>query len=103
MEKIFGKMAVLVLLALLTCCGGNDTSPLSQQARKRGVNAAKELAAIEATDTFAIQKALVEAASLRSQYLLKDDSIAAKDFDAAFLEYLQRHKPQLAKTLKGGK
>ena len=103
MKKRFGKIAVLLLLALVASCGGKETSPLSQQAKQRAVKAAKNVEAIESTDTFAIQEALVEAAALRSQYLLKDDSIAAGDFDEAFMNHLRKHRPDLAKALKGGK
>ena len=103
MKKKFGKITALILLGVVAGCGGDATSPLSQQAKQRAVKAAKEVVAIDATDTFAVQQALVEAAALRSQYLLKDDSIAARDFDNAFMEYLGRHNPQLAKSLKGGK
>ncbi len=103
MKKRFGKIAVLILLALVASCGGKETSPLSQQAKQRAVKAAKNVEAIELADTFAIQQALVEAAGLRSQYLLKDDEIAARDFDEAFMSHLQKHRPELAKALKGGK
>ena len=98
-----GKLAAVAMLALLAGCGGKATSPLSQQAKQRAVKAAKNVEAIDPTDTFAIQQALVEAAGLRSQYLLKDDSIAARDFDEAFLIHLQKNNPSLAKALKGGK
>ena len=103
MKKKFGKIAALVLLGVIAGCGGKATSPLSLQAKQRAVKAAKNVEAIEATDTFAIQQALVEAAGLRSQYLLKDDSIAAQDFDEAFMNHLRKNRPDLAKALKGGK
>lgn len=103
MKKNIGKLAIVAMLALLACCGGKATSPLSQQAKQRAVKAAKNVEAIDPTDTFAIQQALVEAAGLRSQYLLKEDEIAAGDFDEAFMNHLQNHRPDLAKALKGAK
>ena len=103
MKKRFGKIAALILLGMVAGCGGRATSPLSQQAKQRAVKAAKNVEAIELADTFAIQQALVEAAGLRSQYLLKDDSIAAQDFDEVFMNHLRKHRPELAKALRGGK
>ena len=104
MKKMnIGNLAVVAMVALLAGCGGKATSPLSQQAKQRAVKAAKNVEAIESTDTFAIQEALVEAAALRSQYILKDDNIAAEDFDEAFMTHLQTHRPDLAKVLKGSK
>ncbi len=92
----------LICLALITATTfscGKKTSPYSAEAKKRAVQAAEALIAVDHTDTFAIQSSLLAAEATRSEYIIMDDTIAAGDFDRSFRETLNQKDPELAKAI----
>lgn len=93
----FSITLLLAGVLLLASCG--KTSPNSDEAKARASQAAKELMAVEPTDTFAMQRCILNAVAVRSEYLIKGDSIAAYDFDCAFQEAIVKQAPSLAASL----
>lgn len=92
-------LAAMALLALSACHKQPATSPRSGEARQRAVEAAVNVAGLNTADTLAVQRALVQAASGRGTYELMGDTIAASDYDEAFLDTLSKLNPQLAQQI----
>lgn len=92
-----------LLMAAAACsiaasCGRGE-SPHSAQARNDAVQEAKLLLQTDTADTFALQRDLLHAESVRSRYLLMGDTAAATDFDEALRDMVRRKSPKLAKKL----
>ena len=73
---------------MLTACGEHK-SPLDAEARDSGMRAAAALAAVDHTDTMAMERAVMDAKAKQSVYALKRDSAAVRAFDEAFRAYLK--------------
>lgn len=96
-----GRMRLLPVLAMamaLACCG-KQGSAHSAQARSEAVQEAKQLLQADTTDTFALQRSLLHAESVRSKYVIMGDTVAARDFDQALREVVVRKSPKLARKL----
>lgn len=98
MKKLIHVALAVAALFTLNACGPK-TSPYSQEARARAVKAAHNLIAVDHADTFALQKSILSAGAVRSEYLIIDDTIAAGDFDHAFQEEVTRKDPRLAAAI----
>lgn len=98
MKHLVYVMAALMALCSATGCGKKQ-SENSVKAQVQAVDAVKRIAAIDSTDTMALQSELLKAEALRSQYVVDGDSIAAADFDDTFRETLIQKAPKLAKLL----
>ena len=98
MRKILHIFSAALFMGLAWSCG-DKTSPNSAQARAQARQAAATVLAIERADTFAMQEALLEASAKRSEYEIMGDTIAAGDFNRAFLDTIAKVDPQLAKEL----
>lgn len=79
---------ILVAVVMLTACGEHK-SPLDAEARDSGMRAAAALAAVDHTDTMAMERAVMDAKAKQSVYALKRDSAAVRAFDEAFRAYLK--------------
>ena len=79
---------ILVAVVMLTACGEHK-SPLDAEARDSGMRAAAALAAVDYTDTMAMERAVMDAKAKQSVYALKRDSAAVRAFDEAFRAYLK--------------
>lgn len=79
---------ILVAVVMLTACGEHK-SPLDAEARDSGMRAAAALAAVDHTDTLAMERAVMDAKAKQSVYALKRDSAAVRAFDEAFRAYLK--------------
>lgn len=89
--------ALALLLALAAC--GKGESPGDAQARAEAVQEAKLLLETDTTDTFALQRDLLHAESVRSKYVIKGDTAAAAAFDQSLREVVARKNPKLARKL----
>lgn len=98
MKKLLYAVFVTATLTALNACGPK-TSPYSQEAKDRAVKAAQELLAVDRVDTLAMQRSLLSASAIRSEYLIIDDTIAAGDFDRAFQEAVMKKDPKLAAAI----
>ena len=88
-------IAAMALCAVVSC--GKKKSPHSAEAQSRAIDMAHEVAKTSLTDTMAMQSVLIKAQSIKSEYQLAGDSLAADDFDATFRENLKKEAPQVAK------
>ena len=79
---------ILVAVVMLTACGEHK-SPLDAEARDSGMRAAAALAAVDHTDTLAMERAVMDAKAKQSVYALMRDSAAVRAFDEAFRAYLK--------------
>ncbi len=97
MKKIF--LTLSLILALAACGSGEGQSPRSEQAREEGVAAATRLVATDHGDTLAMQEAILGARATASKYMILDDTVALREFDEAFHNYLKEKDHQLAKEI----
>jgi len=97
MNKHF--IITMVVAALVLCSCAEKKSPLDAQARDRGTRAAAALIAVDHTDTLALQRAILDAKAVQSEYVFKRDSLAVKAFDEAFMVYLQQYDEPLYKAI----
>ncbi len=77
-------MAVLIMVGCT-----QEKSPLDAEARDSGMRAAAALAAVDHTDTMAMERAVMDAKAKQSAYALQRDSAAVRAFDEAFRSYLK--------------
>ena len=77
-------MAVLIMVGCT-----QEKSPLDAEARDSGMRAAAALAAVDHTDTMAMERAVMDAKAKQSAYALQRDSAALRAFDEAFRSYLK--------------
>lgn len=83
---------------MLTACGEHK-SPLDAEARDSGMRAAAALAAVDHTDTMAMERAVMDAKAKQSVYALKRDSAAVRAFDEAFRAYLKEQDRPLYNSI----
>lgn len=89
---------VAVVMIILAACGSSG-SEYEEEARQRAIVAAQVLVASNHDDTIQMERIILDAKSIQSEYLLKGDTIAAQAFDNAFQEYVTANDPQLAKEI----
>lgn len=89
---------VTVVMIILAACG-NSGSEYEEEARQRAIVAAQVLVASNHDDTIQMERIILDAKSIQSEYLLKGDTIAAQAFDNAFQEYVTANDSQLAKEI----
>ena len=97
MKKIFLPVTTLLFLCAFSC--GPKESPLSKEAKEKGVVSAQVFLNVDTADEMALQKSLLDAKVVESHYRLIKDTLAANDFEEAFLSYVKAHNAQLASRL----
>lgn len=99
------KHAALIFSCLLALSAagcsqsGGSGSLLSEEARDRAVNAAQALLDCDSTNIMQLQDRLMNANSIRSEYLLIGDTAAADTFDTTFKQYVKFHSKSLAQEI----
>lgn len=85
------------LLALSAAgCAQSEGSILCDEARNRAIDAAQALLSCDSTNIMQLQDKLLNARSIRSEYLLIGDTAAADTFDIAFKQYVRHNGKNLA-------
>lgn len=88
----------LLLVVFFGSCNSNKKEIL-QEARNRGMKAAQALVITDHDNIIKLESAILEAKACQSEYLLMGDTLAAREFDNAFREYVKVHDEILAKEL----
>ena len=89
-----------MLLLAVVACGGNS-QPDAQQgmspdsAEAKGHEAAWIVAHTDHADTMALQQAILEAKAIQSQWAMKGDSAAVRDFEEGFAQHLMTNDTSL--------
>lgn len=91
-------IGILFMATFVVACN-SQKSQLIQEAREQGLRAAQALVATEHDNIIKMEGAILEAKACQSKYLLMGDTLAAREFDTAFREYLKIHDELLAKEL----
>lgn len=101
----------MICLVVVGCSCGRSEDKATQEkadsianvsineAKRMGVTAAATIAVSDTTDTLDMQRAIVDAYATRSQMMLEGKERAAKAFDKALKEELQRLNPALANEI----
>ncbi len=102
------KIALLCLAAIaLASCGNSEEQKSSKEPVKPDIkeidslasSAAKRIASIEITDTFALQGAIMEARAERSAYAIKGDRESALAYDSILHVELSKLNKELCNTI----
>ncbi len=103
------KIALYCLVAMaLAGCGGNKEKEDTYNAQARpdfkeidstATAAARRIAAVEITDTFAMQGAVMEARAERSTYAIKGDREGALAYDSVLRAQLSKLNKTLCDTI----
>lgn len=88
----------LALLLCLAACGSNadDTSTLLKH---QAQTAAQEVIKAAPNGEWELEKALLEAKAIQSQYAIAGDDAAAAEFDNIFRQYIKEHNDTLANRI----
>ncbi len=94
-------LAATAVLALAAC----RHSPHADEARQRASEAAAKVVGTNPTDTLAMQRSILDAKAVQSEYALMGDSVAVEIFDEEFQKYVAEHNARLAGQMfnDGGK
>lgn len=96
-ELLFKGMLVMALCYGVAC--SDNKSEYEYEARERAVEAAKELIRSNRHDVNEMERIILKAKAVQSEYLLRGDTVAAQAFDASYKEYMQINAPALAQEL----
>lgn len=85
-----------MLAVLAVACGGSE---YIEEARERAIVAAQALINSNHNDVMEMERLVLDAKAIQSEYILKGDTLAAKAFDTSFQNYVIANDSQLAKEL----
>ena len=94
--------SALLLVALATACSGASQRQANHVAEAEGRKAAEAVLAIdtvEPVDSFALERAILEAKAVQSRYISAGNQEAADNFHRAFSTIIGERKPDLAQQL----
>ena len=86
--------AMLALFAI--ACGGSE---YVEEAKERAIVAAQALVNSNHDNVMEMERLILEAKAIQSEYLLRGDTVAAQAFDTSFQVYVTANDPQLAKEI----
>lgn len=89
---------VTVVMIILAACGSSG-SEYVEEAKERAVVAAQALVNSNHDNIMEMERLILDAKAIQSEYILKGDTVAAKAFDTSFQEYVTANDPQLAKEI----
>lgn len=98
LRAILSKVALVLILCYSVACSDNR-SEYEYEARERAVEAAKELIRSNRQDMSEMERVILKAKAVQSEYMLKGDTVAAQAFEASYKEYMQTNAPALAQEL----
>ena len=87
----------MAALLVMVACG--SSSSYEETARVRAVEAAKKVIATPHDNMNKMERILLEAKAVQSEYIMIGDTIAANAFDVAFREYIVANDQELANEL----
>lgn len=92
-------LIVLIIAAFAGSCSDNEKSEGSNEARLKGIQVAKEIVEHSDTTRLALEGMIIETVAIKSEYLAKGDTVAAKSFQKSFEGYIKKKNRKLAKQL----
>lgn len=95
MKRICYMGFVLCVLAVASCGGAHDEASPDSEAGRLGAQAAAVVVATDHADTMALQQAILEAKAIQSQWVMKGDSTAVRDFEEGFAQHLMTNDTSL--------
>lgn len=102
-SRIFTRTALWVaMIAIVTACSPKKEekpSPLLGKAVETATLAAEKLVQTDHNDTMAMQKCILEAKTMQTEFQVADDTAAINAFNRTFKKYLQENDPSLAKEI----
>lgn len=104
-------LSLLIAFTLASCSSsgeGNDSAAAADSAEvfdpvqvtNEARTAARRLADVPATDTMAMQDALLRARAEQSRYVSAGDKAMAEVYDTAFIHTLRAVRPDIAATIE---
>ena len=95
MKRICYMGFVLCVLAVASCGGAHSKASPDSDAERLGAQAAAAVIATDHADTMALQQAILEAKAIQSQWGMKGDSVAVRDFEEGFAQHLMANDTSL--------
>ena len=83
-------------VALVSCSGGSADDFDETQVRQQAARAAVIIANSHGSDTLEMQRAIVAADAMRSDYIVKGQQRAAEFFDQVLADSLKARDPEMA-------
>ncbi|MGM9802883.1 MAG: hypothetical protein ACI308_01760 [Muribaculaceae bacterium] len=93
--------ALLLVLSVLSCSGSSQRRQKSEAAAE-ALRAARAVLAVDTVvpvDSFALERAILEAKALQARYDTAQNQEASRIFDRVFSEVIMREAPGLAHAL----
>ncbi len=99
------KAQILLAAAAVLVLGACRHSPHADEARQRAGEAAAKVVGTDPADTLAMERSILDAKAVQSEYALMGDSVAVEIFDEEFKKYVTEHNARLAGQMfdNGGK
>lgn len=100
------KLIIVALVAIVFASSCSEQSKKNKEARECAHQVVEMVLAVDTVqpvDSFALERAILMAKAVESEYVLSGDKEAAEAFREAFEEALSERKPDLAAQLFGTK
>ena len=100
------KLIIVALVAIVFATSCSEQSKKNKEARECARQVVEMVLAVDTVqpvDSFALERAILMAKAVESEYALSGDKEAAEAFREAFEEALSERKPDLAAQLFGTK
>lgn len=97
-QKVINIAILLLATASIAGCRPH-VSEYEEEAKARAVSAAQALIATDHNDTILMERMILDAKAIQSEYILAGDTVAAQVFDTAFKEYMLANDGDLAKDM----
>lgn len=100
------KLTIVALVAIVFATSCSEQSKKNKEARECARQVVEMVLAVDTVqpvDSFALERAILMAKAVESEYVLSGDEEAAEAFREAFEETLSERKPDLAAQLFGAK
>ena len=92
--------SALLLVALATACSGPSQRQANHEAEgRKAAEAVLAIDTVEPVDSFALERAILEAKAVQSRYISAGNQEAADNFHRAFSTIIGERKPDLAQQL----
>ena len=92
----------IAVIAIATACSPKKEekpSPLLGKAEETAKLAAEQLVQTNHSDTLALQRCILEAKTMQTEFQVANDTAAVNAFNRAFKKYLQENDPSLAREI----
>lgn len=95
MKKSVLMIIVIVFITSSCSCKSKE----KELARQKGIEAAARLINIDKDNQMALQKCILEAKAIQSEYIIAGDTVIAEEFEKAYVEYIENNDSLLAKEM----